>query len=39
MTDKRKGQVPGEIERIHSRIRHLGRKRKSWKYKGSNQEI
>jgi len=39
MTDKRKGQVPGKMERIHSRIRHLGRKRKSWKCKGSNQGI
>jgi len=29
MMDKRKEQVSGEIERIHSRIRYLGRKGES----------
>jgi len=36
MTDKRKEQVPSEIERIHSRVRYLGRKEEPREYKRSN---
>ena len=37
--NKRKGQVPSEIERVYSRIKHLGRKGEFRKYQGSSKRI
>ena len=37
--DKRKKQVLSEMEKVYSRVRHLGRKGKFREYKKSNQRI
>jgi len=39
MKDKRKRQVFGKIERVHSRIRYLGRKGKLEEHERSNQGV
>jgi len=36
MKDKRKGQVFGEMERVHNRIEHLERKGEFGECKGNN---
>ena len=36
VTSKRKGQIPSTLERIHSRVRHFGRKGEFEEYKRSD---